>query len=310
MGKVKKGVDHDMVCPVICNRIIMYQANSSFAFAGKVGIYSPMGKIEEEKAMEEKTNSGGTKGKNGLLSDRVAARIMAMIADGDLSPGERLPGERQLAEKMGVSRVSVRAALQSLKAQGFLEAVQGGGTRILAAAGDMTSPLGELAKVKEQNLHDLAEIRALLEVWAARRAAERATDEQIEELSVALEKQRDQKGQLGSKDKASQEFNFHYMLGRASGSAVYMHIMDTIRDIIASSLEFHQYDLFQEPAEDGLAVAQHKEVLEAIKARDGLAAKVAMRSHLSWVLDSYENERERLNAEAKAAEAKVMAGNS
>lgn len=247
--------------------------------------------------MEDKS-SESAKGKSGLLSDRVAARIMAMIADGDLSPGERLPGERQLAEKMGVSRVSVRAALQSLKAQGFLEAVQGGGTRILAAAGDMSSPLSELAKVKEQNLHDLAEIRALLEVWAARRAAERASDEQIEALSKALEKQAQLK-HSGNKDKASQEFNFHYMVGKASGSAVYMHIMDVIRDIIASSLEFHQYDLFQEPAEDGLALAQHKDVLEAIKSRDGLAAKVAMRSHLSWVLDSYENERERLNSEAQ-----------
>ncbi|WP_051610163.1 FadR/GntR family transcriptional regulator [Terasakiella pusilla] len=243
--------------------------------------------------MEEKVASETAKGKTGLLSDRVAARIMAMIADGHLSPGERLPGERQLAEKMGVSRVSVRAALQSLKAQGFLEAVQGGGTRILAAAGDMTSPLGELAKVQEQNLHDLAEIRALLEVWAARRAAERASDEQIKELGAALEKQ---KGTSAAKDKASQEFNFHYLLGKASGSAVYMHIMDVIRDIIASSLQFHQYDLFQEPSEDGLALSQHKDVFAAIQSRDPQAAKEAMHSHLSWVLDSYENERERLNS--------------
>lgn len=244
--------------------------------------------------MEDKMPSESAKGKTGLLSDRVAARIMAMIADGDLSPGERLPGERQLAEKMGVSRVSVRAALQSLKAQGFLEAVQGGGTRILAAAGDMTSPLGELARVQEQNLHDLAEIRALLEVWAAHRAAERASEDQISELTAALEKQ---KGSSAAKDKASQEFNFHYLLGKASGSAVYMHIMDVIRDIIASSLEFHQYDLFQEPSEDGMALSQHKDVLAAIQSRDPQAAKEAMRSHLSWVLHSYENERERLNSE-------------
>ncbi|NVK17527.1 MAG: FadR family transcriptional regulator [Methylocystaceae bacterium] len=249
--------------------------------------------------MEDKMPSESAKGKTGLLSDRVAARIMAMIADGNLSPGERLPGERQLAEKMGVSRVSVRAALQSLKAQGFLEAVQGGGTRILAAAGDMTSPLGELARVQEQNLHDLAEIRALLEVWAAHRAAERANDEQINELAAALEKQ---KGTSAAKDKASQEFNFHYLLGKASGSAVYMHIMDVIRDIIASSLEFHQYDLFQEPSEDGMALSHHKDVLAAIQSRDPQAAKEAMRSHLSWVLHSYENERERLNAEAAVEE--------
>ncbi|MDV7340651.1 FadR/GntR family transcriptional regulator [Terasakiella sp. A23] len=249
--------------------------------------------------MEEKVTSDSAKGKTGLLSDRVAARIMAMIADGQLSPGERLPGERQLAEKMGVSRVSVRAALQSLKAQGFLEAVQGGGTRILAAAGDMTSPLGELAKVQEQNLHDLAEIRALLEVWAATRAANRASDQQIAELGAALEKQ---KGSSAAKDKASQEFNFHYLLGKASGSAVYMHIMDVIRDIINTSLEFHEYDLFQEPSEDGMALSQHKDVFAAIEKRDPQAAKEAMRSHLSWVLDSYESERERLNTSSTTDE--------
>jgi DNA-binding GntR family transcriptional regulator len=69
-----------------------------------------------------------------------------------------------------------------------------------------------------------------------------------------------------------------------------------IRDIIASSLQFHQYDLFQEPSEDGLALSQHKDVFAAIQSRDPQAAKEAMHSHLSWVLDSYENERERLNS--------------
>jgi len=241
--------------------------------------------------MNEKTTCESVKQKPGLLSDRVAARIMALIADGNISPGERLPGERQLAEKMGVSRVSVRAALQNLKAQGFLEAVQGGGTRVLAAAGDMTSPLGQLAEVQEQNLHDLAEIRALLEVWAAKRAATHATDDQITELGQALEKQ---KNSSSTKEKMSREFNFHYLVGKSSGSAVYMHIMDVIRDIIGTSLEFHQYDLFQEPADDGVAVSQHKEVFEAISSRNASGAEEAMRSHLSWVLDSYENERERL----------------
>lgn len=234
------------------------------------------------------------KHKTGLLSDQVATRIMEMIAEGEMSPGDRLPGERQLAEKMGVSRVSVRAALQSLKAQGFLEAVQGGGTRILAAAGDMSSPLGELAKVREQNLHDLAEIRALLEVWAAHRAAERATEDQIVEIGETL---RQQENGTSLKDKASSEFHFHYLVGKASGSAVYMHIMDVIRDIIASSLDFHQYHLFQEPVGEGKALEQHKDVFKAIQSGDGQAAKEAMHSHLSWVLASYENERERLNAE-------------
>lgn len=78
-----------------------------------------------------------------------------------------------------------------------------------------------------------------------------------------------------------------------------MHIMDVIRDIIASSLDFHQYNLFQEPSGDGSALAQHKDVFDAIQSRDPNAAREAMKSHLSWVLDSYENERERLNGESQ-----------
>lgn len=246
--------------------------------------------------MEDMLTSESAKQKPGLLSDRVAARIMALIANGNISPGERLPGERQLAEKMGVSRVSVRAALQSLKAQGFLEAVQGGGTRVLAVAGEMGSPLGELAKVQEQNLHDLAELRALLEVWGAKRAAQNATDDQISELDEALETLEKQKTTSSTKEKASQEFHFHYLVGKASGSAVYMHIMDVIRDIIATSLEFHHYDLFQEPADDGVALSQHKAVYQAILAHNPLDAEDAMHMHLSWVLDSYQNERARLKS--------------
>ncbi|MCR6631522.1 MAG: winged helix-turn-helix domain-containing protein [Magnetospirillum sp.] len=64
-------------------------------------------------------------GRGGRISDRVADSLLARIASGEWTPGQRLPGERQLAEDMGVSRVSVRAALQSLKTQGFVDAVQG-----------------------------------------------------------------------------------------------------------------------------------------------------------------------------------------
>ncbi|HTH15228.1 MAG TPA: winged helix-turn-helix domain-containing protein, partial [Magnetospirillum sp.] len=79
-----------------------------------------------------------------LVSDRVADRLMARIASGEWMPGQRLPGERQLAEDMGVSRVSVRAALQALKTQGFVDAVQGGGTRVVANDRCMDPGLTEL----------------------------------------------------------------------------------------------------------------------------------------------------------------------
>src|SRR3546814_4707795 len=103
-------------------------------------------------------------------ADRIASELLRLLSSGELAPGERLPGERQLADMMGVSRVSVRAALQQLKAQGFVTAVQGGGTRITAAADQLDSALARLVRANRNNLHDLAEVRANLEVWADRKS--------------------------------------------------------------------------------------------------------------------------------------------
>ena len=101
------------------------------------------------------------------LSDRIADRLLARIASGEWPVGTQLPGERTLADSMGVSRVSVRAALQALKTQGFLDAVQGGGTRVVATDAALDSGLAALVRVSRDNLFDLAEIRGILETWAA-----------------------------------------------------------------------------------------------------------------------------------------------
>ena len=112
------------------------------------------------------------------VSDRVAQELLKLIGSGRLAPGERLPGERQLAEMMNVSRVSIRSALQQLKAKGLITSVQGGGTRIAKAAEEIERGLTSLVRANNANLHELIEIRSMLEVWAARRAAEEASTEQ------------------------------------------------------------------------------------------------------------------------------------
>ena len=107
------------------------------------------------------------------VSDRVAQELLRLIGEGRLAPGERLPGERQLAEMMHVSRVSIRSALQQLKTQGLITAIQGGGTRIATVTEEIERGLSSLVRANDSNLRDLIEIRTNLEVWAARRAAER-----------------------------------------------------------------------------------------------------------------------------------------
>lgn len=225
------------------------------------------------------------------IADRVAQELLRMIAAGDLVPGERLPGERRLAEMMNVSRVTVRSALQHLKSRGFIAAVQGGGTRILAAdAKNSASALTRLVQVDRKNLKDLAEIRAGLEVWAARHAAERGTDEQLAEIADTLAIMN--RPGRAERFKAQDDQRLHLAIGKASGSAVYMHLMSMLSDILEEMFAYHRYTLFIGPSEDRLIAKKHREIVEAIQARDGNMAARAMAEHLQTVLTMYRSVQE------------------
>lgn len=218
----------------------------------------------------------------------VAQTIMKWIADGDLLPGEKLLGERQLAERLGVSRVSVRAALQQLKAQGLLSAIQGGGTRVAAITARLDDGLSALARARIENLRDLAEIRIAMESWAARRAAERASPDQISEIGFHLERMIEaSESDAPGLEKAREDTAFHLAIGKAAGSAVYIHFLATIRDVLADMLAFHRYGLFK-PEDDAAVNAHHRAIHEAIAANKPDEAEAAMRTHLAWVLNHYD----------------------
>ncbi|WP_366656822.1 FadR/GntR family transcriptional regulator [Fodinicurvata sp. EGI_FJ10296] len=222
------------------------------------------------------------------VADRVADALHERIADGRLAPGERLPGERRLAEQMGASRVSVRAALQRLKAQGFVVSVRGGGTRVVSSAAEMDTALTDLVRSKLDNLHDLAEIRLSLETWAARRAAERATPDQIAEIRARLDAMAaaEPQGRFGP-GKAIEDVRFHVAIGTAAGSPVYMHILSVVRDVLTQMLSYHRYRLFAAPGDDETLLSQHRAIFEAIAAHRPREAEAAMGAHLQWILDRY-----------------------
>lgn len=230
------------------------------------------------------------------VSDRIATQLLDRIARGEIAPGERLPGERQLAEQLGVSRVSVRAALQRLKTQGFLAAVQGGGTRVVSSARDMDPALLELVRVESGNFYDLAEIRLVIEAWAAGRAARNATAEHVAEIRAAVDRMAEPgRGRLRALDDAE----FHLLIGKASGSAVYTHILAVIRDTLTQLLEFQRHELFGQPDADATIIAQHRVIADAIAAHDPEAATAAMRTHLTWVLQHYHRSAARLAQAAR-----------
>ncbi|MBR9972293.1 FadR/GntR family transcriptional regulator [Magnetospirillum sulfuroxidans] len=219
------------------------------------------------------------------VSDRVADRILARIASGEWAVGQRLPGERQLAEDMGVSRVSVRAALQTLKTQGLLDAVQGGGTRVVANAACMDASLAQLVKANHETLADLAEIRGQIEVWAARRAAANATPANLAELAEVMAST--EADINAGKHKTENDIRFHLAVAKASGSTVYMHVMGVFRGILQQMLDYHRYEMFPTAADDQTILSHHRAIYDAIVAGDADAAAAAMQAHLGWVVARY-----------------------
>lgn len=221
------------------------------------------------------------------VSDRVAREILRLIASGDLAPGERLPGERQLAELMDVSRVSVRAALQQLKTQGFVRAVQGGGTRIVASPDPIDAGLTELVRANVRNLYDLAEIRANLEIWAVRRVAERAGGGRLAEIARIIEAMADP--DRPARHRAEDDHAFHLAIAKASGSAVYLHLMSVLGEILEKMFAHTRNELYVCESDDRRFLEQHRAIYQAIEARDGEAAAEAMRLHLETVLARFRN---------------------
>ena len=121
-------------------------------------------------------------------SDGVVKQILANIECGELRPGDRLPTQEQLGEMLGVGRSSIREATNALAIMGYLEIIQGRGTFIksMTPAKDESEVATHLFGVAP-SLLNLLEMRELLECYAIEKAADRASEERLEELKQAMD---------------------------------------------------------------------------------------------------------------------------
>ncbi|MGW2346897.1 FadR/GntR family transcriptional regulator [Streptomyces sp. NPDC001661] len=120
------------------------------------------------------------------LVEQAAERLRAQIAEGVWPVGTRLPGETTLAKELGVGRSTVREALRALTGQGMLRPKQGAGVFVTALRPVEDWP----TRLRRAAVADVYEVRTLLEIQAARLAAERRTDEDVTAMRAALEARR------------------------------------------------------------------------------------------------------------------------
>jgi GntR family transcriptional repressor for pyruvate dehydrogenase complex len=216
--------------------------------------------------------------KRSRLSDEVANQIKNLIGEGELKPGDRLPPERELIKQFGVSRPSLREALNSLVATGFLEVRQAKRTFVRSVAADrMEDPLSFLIKTDTQKIFDLIEVRKAMEAWGASQAAQRATDEDIKRLESIIEEMG--KAIEEGREWEKEDAEFHLAIAQATHNMVQIHIMSTLYDLLRESVA----KIFTDKTKMRKLFQQHSRIVNAIKNRSPEKARERTLEHLGYV---------------------------
>jgi GntR family transcriptional repressor for pyruvate dehydrogenase complex len=210
----------------------------------------------------------------------VAERLVEMIGEGTLRPGDPLPTERELTDGFQVGRSSVREALRMLESQGVIRGANAGAFAVAEAMNPLNSSLRLLFALDERaGIHDLFELRRILECEAAALAAERRTDEHLQEMDAAIEEMADGLGDAHGDRFIDADLRFHLALAGATGNRVVLHSMHAVRDVLRRAL----MTVYTIPRSPESAVVEHRAIREAVAAGDADVARREMAAHLARV---------------------------
>jgi len=219
--------------------------------------------------------------------DEVYDQLISLISNGKLKPGEQLPSERVLAKDLKVSRQSIREALKKAGSKGLIKVRQGEGTFILSAATDLIQfPLLTMLTEEVGKIYEFIEIRKLIEVWCARKAAEFAMVKELKKMEnalMAMEKLIDSNKILGQPD-----IDFHIAIAEASHNTLMVHMMTTVKQIFLSMFKISNFT--RRPGKNRILIKQHQEIYEAIKNRNPDLAGQKMEGHLQFVESEWREE--------------------
>jgi len=211
------------------------------------------------------------------VSDEIVNQVKTLISEGRLNPGDRLPPERDLVKEFSVSRPSLREALNTLVAMGFLE-TKGKRTFIKSVASEsIQNPISLIIKADTQKIFDLIEVRKAIETWGAFHAAKRATEEDIKHLENITEEMRKAFEEGRSWEK--QDADFHLGIAQATHNTIQTHVMSTIYDLLRESVA----KVFKDRSKVKKLLDHHYRIFNAIKNHSPDKARERTLEHLNYV---------------------------
>jgi GntR family transcriptional repressor for pyruvate dehydrogenase complex len=212
------------------------------------------------------------------LFERVAHQIEQKIMEGELRPGDQLPPERIMAEQFGVSRTVIREAVKVLEISGLVTVQRGRGMMVTKpSVTSVTDSMQRYVKIQRSSLWALLELRSILEVEIAGLAAERCTEEDIEELQEIM---RTMSNKVDSPTTYVElDLEFHLALARASHNPLFQMVLEPFMSLMR---EARQVGASVPHAAERTHI-YHQQLLKAVKDKNADEARRLMQEHLELV---------------------------
>ncbi|HEY7061059.1 MAG TPA: FadR/GntR family transcriptional regulator [Chloroflexota bacterium] len=211
------------------------------------------------------------------LSDQVVEQIQAAIFARQWKPGDRLPPEKELAEQFGTSRATIREAIRGLELAGLLKTRPGagGGPFVVEPTYQLIgNNLRSLLHMNQFDLGELFDVRLVIEPRVAELAAVHASDADLETLADNLAEE-DALVRAGQ-EASTRHTRFHFLLARASGSNLLAILISAILDLMTTFDASHPTTI----AASAHMVADHRGLLDALRAHDPERVRCLMQQHL------------------------------
>lgn len=213
------------------------------------------------------------------LSDEVLERLLRLMSEGDLKPGDAMPSERELMERFGVGRPAIREAMQSLANMGLVSISHGERARVQEiTAQSIIRQVDISAHIMLQrssaSLEHLKDARLFFERGMVREAAAKATSEDVARLRATVEEQRALLGK--GEEFMAADMRFHTQIAAVSGNPIFV----SVSEAMLGWLKAYHTELLVWSGKENFTLAEHTGIVDAIAAHDAESAEAAMVKHL------------------------------
>lgn len=239
------------------------------------------------------------------VAHAVGRQIETLILEGVLRPGERLPAERELAERLAVSRPSLREALADLEVRGLIGTRQGGGSHVAELTGEAFSPaLIELFAGHDRALWDYLAFRRDVEGLAAARAARHGTEADHAVIAAVFARMEAAHGDKNPAREAAIDAEFHMAIIEASHNVVLLHVMRSIYALLERGIFYNRAVIYGLRETRETLLTQHRSIRDGVLSGDPAAARAAVEAHLDFVAEALTT-AERLRGREEIAELRL-----